>query len=1073
MKIPLSKIQEQFWVLARLYPESSTYNIPLVYKITGEVCIDSLKNAINRTLNKHSILSSFIETEDDMPYLNIPNQADLNNFFKVLEEQELTDNLFDQILEEIHKPFDLNGGFLTRIRYIVHIDCSYLVFVFHHIIIDHHSKSIILSDISKYYSMLINNLSFDSYDPATEYKEYSIWEKNWLSSDNADKIRNEWNDALNDIDQINLPFDFNEDSTFKSRGKRIHFSLKNDISDQIEKFSTKNNIAPFIVHLSAYILLLSRIEEQSTFAIGVPLSNRKQEKFKDTVGCFVNVLPLIIRIDTKLTFKEIIKQVRAELLKNHRRQEIPFIELQSIYNKTKKGHLFHTGFTFEGPVELTLENVKVEWQTIERKGSQLELFLTLWSSEDGYQGFWEFNSDKFDIKTIYHFIDIYKTIIQETLISENKPYTQYNILPHYDKSFIETINNTQCQITDNICIHQIFEKKVLEKPNNGALIYKNKEITYKELNDYANFLAHFLIKRNIQVRDIVAIACERRIEMIISILAILKSGAVYLPLQINNPPEIIQEILDHSKPKYILASDLGSENIKNKDNVITIEHILNSQVSGNDTNPNIKVNKNSLAYIIFTSGSTGVPKGVAIKHHSVINRIEWMQKSYPLNSEDVLIQKTPVTFDVSIWELFWWFFAGGKLLLPEQNAEKDPLQIIELIKKYNVTKIHFVPSMFVYFIDVLSKLNLTAKIKSIQTIFCSGESLTPSMVNAFNHLESPFSLPQIVNLYGPTEATVDVSYYNCPSEFNNQNKIYIGRPIYNTGLYIVNSDLKVQPIGIEGELIITGVNLAVGYLHDHELTNQKFVQFEKPDGSKVLAYKTGDITRLDYNGEIEFIGRKDNQVKIRGIRIELGEIEARISKHPFISNVAVSITDETKNIEIISYVVLKKANSISKKQLFSDFRKLLSPHMLPSDIVFLDEIPMTTSGKIDKKKLPMPQIHKVSFIDNKTESFYENVLIGLWSKTLSTDNLRVTDNFYDAGGNSLLAIRLSMKIATEFSIEPDVISILEYPNIKDYAAYLENKIKSQLNKTDESNEQDKNRREIMKLRFSISRNLTK
>jgi amino acid adenylation domain-containing protein len=1076
MKLPLSKIQEQFWVLGNLYPNTPAYNIPLVYKLSGKLRIPEFKQALIQVLNMHPVLCAKISIFGHLPLMNISSDININDYFNDFYIKDKFSNEYfkEYILNEIHRGFNLHGGFLTRIRFVSFSDVDYLVFVFHHIVIDHHSKSIFLSDISRCYSSLINKIPFNCEGSSAKYDSFIHYEKNWLCSDRAKKMIYEWKSVFNDnINQIDLPFDRNNEITFKSVGKRLHFSLHYKVSNQIDKFASENNINPFVFLLSVYALFLSRIGEQTTFAIGVPLSNRRNEEYKNTVGCFVNILPVIIRLDNKDTFSNILKQVRSELLKNHRRQEISLVELQTIYNENQKGYPFHVGFTFEEPVEFYLENIILQSQIIEREGSQLELFLTLWKSNNGFQGFWEFNTDKFNDITIHRFIDIFKNIVSEVIKSPEKQYLDYQILPVSDKRLIETVNNTRCPYSDSICIHQVFENRVIMHPNRVALLDGDSELSYNELNIHVNRLANYLIENNTQVGDIIAIACERRAEMIISILAVLKSGAAYLPIQISNPPQVIQEIIDNANPKYILTSTIGSSNINDKERIISIQDILQVPLSVNINNPNINVNSNNLAYTIYTSGSTGQPKGVAIKHHSVINRLEWMQKSYPLTEKDVLLQKTPITFDVSVWELFWWFFGGAKLSLLAHNGEKDPMLIIESIKEYTITKIHFVPSMFVFFINALKNGNLTNDIKSLDTIFCSGESLPTSLVKEYNRLDPSFPLAKVVNLYGPTEATVDVSYYNCPDFINDTDRIFIGRPIDNTELYIVNSNLIVQPVGIKGELLITGTNLAVGYLNNEELTSNQFVKFIKPNGEQVIAYKTGDLAILNYNGEIEYIGRKDNQIKIRGIRIELGEIEAKIGKHPKISTVAVSLVNDKENKTLIAYVVLKISDSVTERTLLNELKNLLSPIMMPSRIIFMKNLPLTTSGKIDRKKLPKPQKHFIHEKLTKPETIIENELFCLWNELLKTDNIQVTDNFYDIGGNSLLAIKLSMQISEKFSVESDVISIFEYPTIKDYALYLEILFQNKQNPINTDETERISRNNSRRIRYGQNRNSIK
>ena len=456
MQQPLSKIQEQFWVLGNLYPSALAYNIPLVYKISGELCVRSFKEAIANVLKVHTLLSASIHVNNNSPYFNIPSTFNIDDYFNAqfLQIKSSNEAFKEYILNDIHRSFKLIGDFLLRVRYVSFADSQYIVFLFHHIIIDHYSKHIFLSDISKYYSSSINKTNIKINSPINEYKSYVKYERDWLSSEKANKMKMEWKSEFqNSLNQIDLPFDKNDEMTFKAQGKRIQFRLYEEVSNKIDKFSSEYHIDPFVFLLSAYTLFLSRIGEQTSFAIGVPLSNRRNEDFKETVGCFVNILPLIIRLDKNITFLEIIKQVRNELLKNHRRQEIPFLELQSLYNENQKGYPFRVGFTFEGPVDFFLENIVVKPEIIERKGAQLELFLTLWPSGSGYQGFMEFNTDKFNDVTIHRFIDTYKTIIQEVLISPINQYLDYNIISGPDKRFIETINNTKCFYNKTLCVH--------------------------------------------------------------------------------------------------------------------------------------------------------------------------------------------------------------------------------------------------------------------------------------------------------------------------------------------------------------------------------------------------------------------------------------------------------------------------------------------------------------------------------------------------------------------------------------------------------------------------------------------
>ena len=407
-----------------------------------------------------------------------------------------------------------------------------------------------------------------------------------------------------------------------------------------------------------------------------------------------------------------------------------------------------------------------------------------------------------------------------------------------------------------------------------ALLSNDQSISYKELNDHANRMAHYLINSGIAIEDRVGICIDRSMEMMICIFGVLKAGAAYLPLSPENPSERLKSIINDANPKLILASRASSTNIPEGSQVVFIDDIIRKPLSGNSANPDIKVTSRNLAYVLYTSGSTGTPKGVMIEHHSVLNRLGWMQKAYPIDISDTLLQKTPITFDVSVWELFWWYFNGAKLVLLPKGGEKDPETLVQYIDNFNITTIHFVPSMFATFFETIMTRKLSDKLKKLNRIFLSGEALPLKLVKEFNKLREFYHLPDLINLYGPTEATVDVSYYNCPRK--DIRNVYIGRPIDNTKLFVVNGKNVLQPIGVPGELLITGVNLARGYMNRPDLTSEKFFDFKISNEHTIRAYHTGDLVKLTPEGEIDYLGRLDSQIKIRGFRIELGDIEAKI-----------------------------------------------------------------------------------------------------------------------------------------------------------------------------------------------------
>ncbi len=1037
---PLSKIQEQFWVLDNIEPGNTAYNIPLVYKIKGDLNLNFIKSSFSRIIEENPLLRSKIIVIDGVPFFNAYENYTIDDFLTTIElkpEEMTEEKVYEQILSEVNTPFDLLDRYLLRIKVFKSQNHSYLSIIFHHIITDLASKNQFIADLTNIYNSLGKNEEVLIADKG-QYFDYTVSNIDWLTSIDASKMRNNWGKEFKHVDApLELPKEKLISDSLYQHGEQEIFELPSSLVHDIEDFCTSNNITSFVFLLTAYSVFLSRISNQEDLVIGVPFTNRRDDKFKNTLGCFVNILPVRFHVKDDSCFNGLCKETRISLLKIHRKQEIPFIELNSLLLKdSSQRRLFDVGFTFETTDGLKLDNLSIEPLMIKRKGAQLDFFMTFTRKNNSLYCIWEYSSRMFSSESVKRYFEIFtglcKSFIANPFSSVNAP----DILPTNDKAFIEEINNTGCPYEDSVCIHEKFEQQVDQTPEAVALVTPNADISYYELEQHANRLANYLISRGTSPGDIIGICCERGPQMMISILAILKAGGIYLPLQFDAPNERILEITKDAKPKFILSTQFGAGNITEKEKIIFVGDILHTPLGNNNTRPKAEINSSDLAYIIYTSGSTGNPKGVLIEHHSVLNRIGWMQKKYPLSANDVLIQKTPITFDVSIWELFWWFFTGSRLVLLNHNGEKDPYSILDYIERFGVTKIHFVPSMFSPFLLVLNHGRLTQKIKSLDTIFFSGESLAASTIEDFYKLVHNSSEPKLVNLYGPTEATVDVSYYDCSSGTTSADKIFIGKPIDNTQLFVVNKNLKTQPVGIQGELLICGINLARGYLNKDELTKKVFVNFTTPNGENVRGYKTGDIAVLDKTGEIQYLGRVDNQIKIRGIRVELGEIEAKLVQHPKVINSAVSVIHTNSEKSIVAYAVLETPESLNQHELIEFLKKKLPTYMIPSQIIFMGCIPLTPSGKLNKKALPKPSKENLAKEYVSPVSHYEKELTKIWQEILEVENIGVTDNFFDVGGNSLLAIKLAMYVRDKFNVSVNALSVMECPNIRDFSNSL-------------------------------------
>lgn len=1040
-KARISKFQEQFWLLNSLAKSSSAYNIPSLFRLDKKPDITILQETLNILVQRHEPLRTSFAIEENTVYQYIAPAASVNTTIREVNIHRNTNNspeLDSEILMEIHKTFDLSVAPLFRVTFFNFIDSYYLTIVFHHIIVDLHSKEIFAKDFSFLYNSILSGEYHDLPELAIQYCDYSKWHNEWRESPDALKNIVNWRPELPDSNTLlNLPLDFDRPVMPSLKGKRSYFEIEESLSSRIYKFSADQATTPFLVLLSSYAILLNKLSQQDLIVIGVPLSNRRNEEFKDTFGCFVNILPVAIDFSQDPTSFEIRTQIRQKLLFAHRNQEVSFLDiLSSTHGKRILSYnpLYQTGFTFEPPMDLELNDLHIKNIPVEKEGSQLDLFLTMWEDQTQFSGYIEYASDLFSPLTIERIKESYIETVNQ-IIETDKKVNSISLLSLSDRKKLQKWNSTEMDVNTEICLHQKFEEQVVLFPDNIAISDTHIELTYAKFNIHVNRLAHFLIDSGVKIEDIVGVCLNRSIELMIAIYAIHKAGGAYLPIDPNYPSERLEIIIDDASPKFILTTKLNSKNLGRKSNFVCIDNILETPLSNKNSNPNLKISSNNLAYLMYTSGSTGKPKGVMIEHKSVINKLEWMQFQHPIDKTDTMLLKTPITFDVSVWELFWWYFNGAKLALLPVEGEKDPKTIADHVEKQKVTVIIFVPSMFSPFVEYIKTKQVVSKLSKLKYIIQIGEALSPQLVMNFNELRNIDFSPLLVNTYGPTEATVAVSYFSCP-ERNPVNKVYIGKPIFNTKLLIINKYNIIQPIGIPGELVVAGTNLSRGYLNRPELNREKFIKIKDLNENDIRVYKTGDLVRWVDEGELEFIGRLDNQIKIRGYRIELGDVEAKILEHIAVKTTAVIVNKSNfTDSHMIGYIVLKDNATCSIEEIRKFISSKLPDYMIPSYLMIIDKMPLNTSGKIDRKSLPDPEfIFEKDYVEPKTK--FEKALVRIWSGILDQDVVGINNNFFDIGGNSLSAIRMVNEIKMSLMIDIEPLVLMQYPNIRALAEYL-------------------------------------
>ena len=815
-------------------------------------------------------------------------------------------------------------------------------------------------------------------------------------------------------------------------------------AEQIMHYISEAQVSLAEFFYSAWAMLLRNYVNHDEVVFGTTVAGRNIPVLgiENAVGLFINTLPMRVEFAEGETIKQLYGNVRKDIIE---RQDYELIS-QSEINQTLKLSVHEVLFDSIVVVEnYPLDKAIGEGQKLKLidydiyEKTNYNITLNIVENKENIDVCILYNNEKFDDSFIEKLLTHYINIINGlTIQSLNDCCEQVEMLAQSEKKqIIEEFNHTECNYLSESCIHYEFEKNVEKYPERCAVQFDGKSMSYKELNQTVNFHAQNLRQMGVNRNTIVGVLLERSFEMIISILAILKAGGAYLPIPVDVPKERLHYMIENSGLKVIMTV---SKYVEAFSRYSVIQIVNMDEVKKDDSkvyeNPEHVNEKHDIAYIIYTSGTTGKPKGVMIEQHSVMNRIGWMDKAYTIQ-EDAVLQKTPYTFDVSIWELLWWSQKGARLCFMKQGEEKKPDKILDAIAKYKITTMHFVTAMFSVFIEYLEdNPDKVEKLQSLKRIFTSGEALNANQVNRFYRLTDS---ADIVNLYGPTEATIDVSCYHCHKR-TDYTSIPIGKPIDNTKLFIVNTSHNLQPVGIPGELCICGVNLAKGYLNNEALTREKF-----KEGSKDIPerfYKTGDIARWLPDGNIEYLGRCDDQVKIRGLRIELGEIENIIGRFEAISEVAAAVrTGRGGDKQIVAYYVAKKTVDIEELKKF--ILKYSPEYMVPAYFVRVEEMPKSANGKVNRKKLLELKIEverKEKFVAPETQ--VQKRISEIFKELIDLNQISIYDNFFMLGGDSIRAIRLVSRLNKEFNIQMTISDLYHNSTIAKLEKLILNKPES-------------------------------
>ncbi|MCK4259319.1 MAG: amino acid adenylation domain-containing protein [Halanaerobiales bacterium] len=1019
-----SSAQKRMYTLQQLEQDSVAYNMPVVFAMEGAIDKSRIEETFIKLSLRHEVLRTYFETVED----EIVQKIDYSYEFKLVTRKENQE--IESILNKFIRPFNLSKVPLFRVELVESAAQTYLLIDMHHIISDGVSMRILINE----FIALYNGESLPT--AKLQYKDFAAWQNNFMKSAEMKDQEEYWMNRFNDeIPVLNMLTDHERPVVQSFEGDRVSFELDEKNSAKVRKLARETDATIHMVLLSALNILLAKYSGQDDIVIGTPIAGRASTELENMMGMFVNTLALRNKPEGEKEYVSFLQEVKDNSLKAYENQSYQLealIEKLEIRRDLSRNPLFDVMFNMVDTVaadDIKLDGLMLKQTNLQNKISKFDLTLNAQENGKTLDFTLEYCTKLFEKETIERLSNHYSAVLDEITNNNQIKISEIGLVTEQERDqILYGFNDTKCHYPKEKTIQRLFEEQVQRTPDNIAVLFEETQLTYSQLNEKANQLARKLRSLGVQADSIVGIMVERSLEMIIGIMGVIKAGGAYLPIDPNYPKKRIEYMLQDSESKILLSTESSVNQVEFNGQVIDLFN--EDGFKGDASNLKPINNSQNLAYVIYTSGTTGNPKGVMVEHQGLVNRLNWVQKKYPLNQDDTILQKTTYTFDVSVWEIFWWSVVGAKVCMLEPEYEKDPVKIIAAINKYQITTIHFVPSMLDVFLYCLEANNVSMSLPSLRQVFSSGEALKFKQVSKFQQ-EFGFH-KKLINLYGPTEATIEVSYFECDNQQNTT--VPIGKPIDNIQLYILNNN-QVAPIGLPGELYIAGDGVARGYLNRPELTAEKFV--DNPFEANTKMYKTGDLVRWLPDGNIEFLGRIDHQVKIRGFRIELGEIENRLLKNRYVKEAAVVVKENSEKEDYVcAYVV--SDTELRELDLKSYLKESLPEYMVPAYFVQLDKMPLTHNGKLNRNVLPEPNLDSilVEYVAPRNE--IEAQLVEIWSQVLGIEGIGVYDNFFDLGGNSLKAIKVISRINKYLGVEVPLKSIFEkrtieslYTEIKD------------------------------------------
>lgn len=1030
----LSFAQERLWFLDQLDPQSRAYNQPRLTRLNGPLDTDALHKALDMIVARHEVLRTTFHGGDDHPVQIIgecrPVELPTIDISSLTGEDQDTE-LHETVLELTERRFDLSRdlmlrGALLKLGPAEHV----LLLVTHHIASDGWSSGILWHELVTLYGAFSNGEPAPLPELSIQYADYAVWQRQWLQGEVLETQLSYWKHQLSDLPVLELLTDRPRPAVQSYRGAKQSYLFSRALSDQLQGLSRKEGVTFFMTLLAAFQTLLYRYTGQVDLAVGSPIAGRARPEIEGLIGFFVNMLVLRSDLSGNPTFKEFLTRVRKTAFGAYQHQDVPFEKLVEVLHPERdlsRSPLFQVMFAFQNiPRQvrdmpgLTVSPVEVKNET-----AKYDLSLYMWDAPKGLMARLEYNTDLVDGASMRRMLGHLDTLLQAIVADPQQRISDLPLLTEGERhQLLIEWNGTDREFPKEQCVQHLFEAQVGRSPDNIALVYENQQLTYRELNARANQFAHYLWKLGVGPEVLVGICMDRSWEMVVAVLGVLKAGGAYVPLDPSYPRDRLAFISEDAGISVLVTQEKHVKDTRERSaRVVCFDSEWKAIANESEAAPSAVAQPENLAYVIYTSGSTGQPKGVQVPHGAVVNFINSMRERPGLTGQDILLAVTTLSFDIAGLELYLPLSVGARVVLAAADVAADGRRLLDLIEHCGATVMQATPATWRLLLEAGWRTRGRLK------ILCGGEAVSRDLADQLLGRAS-----SVWNMYGPTETTI----WSAIHRIESGGVLSIGRPIDNTQIYILDSRFKPVPLGVPGELYIGGAGLARGYKNRPELVAQQFIPnpFSEDPGARL--YRTGDLARYLVDGNIEFLGRIDHQVKIRGFRIELGEIETVLRQHPAIAHVVVVDKEFSGDKRLIGYVAANGEEAPTEGELKDLLRRKVPEYMVPSAFVFLESLPLTPNGKLDRRALPAPDGRREETRNGlvAARDLVELELARIWGKVLNVASISMTDNFFDMGGHSLLAVRLFAQIEQKFSKKLPLATLFEAPTIEQMSRLL-------------------------------------